>query len=106
MEEVERYPGDQVPTVYIGRKNMSFYINVCVKLFEKGYKKLIIEGLGENVKKAVDVANFLKIFYKNEVIKIDNVYIDLIEGESIRGLPRKVSMIRILVSLGEGGNKT
>jgi len=106
MEEVERPQDNQMPTVYIGKKNMSFYINVCVKLFEKGYKKLIIEGLGENVRKAVDVANFLKIFYKNEVIKIDNVYIDLIEGESIRGLPRKVSMIRISVSIDEGGNKT
>lgn len=86
------------PTVYIGKKNMSYYINVCLKLFEKNNKQLIVEGMGNNIKKAVDVANFLKFIYKTTKINIEGVLIDLVEGEVIRGLPKKVSRIRITLS--------
>jgi len=87
-----------VPTVFVGKKNKSFYLNVCIKLFERGEKKLVIEALGGNVGKAVDVANyFVYIFKKNEAI-IEDVQLDMVEGQTVRGLPKKVSRIRILIS--------
>ncbi len=93
---------EEIPTIYIGKKNMSYYLNVCLRLLEKGKNHFIIEGLGDNVKKAVDVANFLRIFYRKGGIKITNIDIDLIEKDIVRGLPRKVSRIRIEIEREEG----
>lgn len=94
MSQAEETP----PTVYIGKKNMSYYINVCLKLFEKNNKQLVVEGMGNNIKKAVDVANFLRFIYKTTKINIEGISIDLVEGEVVRGLPKKVSRIRITLS--------
>jgi len=98
MNESEDIP-QEPPTVYIGKKNMSYYINVCLKLFEKkNNKQVIVEGMGSNIKKAVDVANFLRFIYKTTRINIEDISIDLVEGEVVRGLPKKVSRIRITLS--------
>jgi DNA-binding protein Alba len=86
---------NSMPTVYIGKKNMSYYVNVCLKLLEKGNNKFIIEGLGSNIRKAVDAANFLMLFYKKGRLIISKVDIDMVEKGIIRGLPKKVSRIRI-----------
>lgn len=83
--------------VYIGKKNMSYYVNVCLKLLDKGNKKFVIEGLGNNVKKAVDVVNFLKVLYKKGIVEVKNTDIDLVEKGVVRGLPKKISRIRIEV---------
>ncbi len=86
---------DDVPIIYVGKKNMSYYINVCLKILDKGTDKFIIEGLGINIRKAVDVANFLRIMYKKGRIEVRNTNIDLVEKGVVRGLPQKVSRIRI-----------
>ncbi len=88
----------ETPTVYIGRKNMSYYINVCLKLFDKNHPRVVVEGMGQNIKKAVDVANFLRFIYKTSKINIEDISIDLVEGEVVRGLPKKISRIRITLS--------
>ncbi|MEM0056979.1 MAG: hypothetical protein QXH96_00655 [Candidatus Geothermarchaeota archaeon] len=84
-----------VTTIYVGKKNMSYYVNACTKLLEKGNDNIVIEGLGENIKKAVDTANFLRLIYKKGSINIKHISIDLIDAGTIRGLPKKVSRIRI-----------
>lgn len=86
-----------IPTVYIGKKNMSYYVNVCLKLLDKGVDQFAIEGLGSNIRKTVDVVNFLKVLYKKGKIEIMNTDIDLVEKGVVRGLPKKVSRIRIMV---------
>ncbi len=83
------------PVIYIGKKNMSYYINVCLKLLDKGNRKFVIEGLGNNIRKAVDAVNFLMILYKKGDLNIRNIDIDLVEKGIVRGLPKKVSRIRI-----------
>ncbi len=90
---------EEPPTVYVGKKNMSYYINVCLKLLEKkNNRQVVIEGMGSNIKKAVDVANFLRFIYKTTKINIEDISIDLVEGEVVRGLPKKISRIRIVIS--------
>lgn len=86
---------NNIPTIYVGKKNMSYYVNVCLKLLDKGTVRFVIEGLGTNIRKAVDVANFLRILYKKGKIEIRNTDIDLVEKGIVRGLPQKVSRIRI-----------
>jgi len=86
---------NEIPTIYVGKKNMTFYLNVCLKLLEKGYNSLILEAMGNNISKAVNVANFLKEFYAKDEIFFGDINIDLVEGENIRGVPRKISRIRI-----------
>jgi|GEM_PF-1487112 len=88
----------EIPTVYVGKKNMTFYLNVCLKLLDRGYKKLIIEAMGNNISKAVSVANFLKELYGRNNIVFNEIKIDLVEGENVRGVPRKISRIRIHVT--------
>ena len=87
----------EVPTVYIGKKNMSYYLNVCIKLFNKGYGELIIEGMGRNIIKAVDVANFLNKFYEGSNVKVGDIRIDMVSKGMVRGLPKYVSRIKIYV---------
>jgi len=84
-----------VPTVYVGKKGMSFYLNVCLKLLEKGSYKIILEALGSNICKAVDVYNYLKYLFGQDSLDIEKVEIDMVEGETVRGLPKKVSRLRI-----------
>ena len=86
-----------VPTVYVGRKGMSFYLNVCLKLLEKGSKRIILEALGSNICKAVDVYNYLKYLFGHDSLEIEKVEIDMVEGETVRGLPKKVSRLRIYI---------
>lgn len=86
---------DNIPIIYIGKKNMSYYVNVCLKLLDKGTVRFVIEGLGTNIRKAVDVANFLRVLYKKGGVEIRNADIDLVERGVVRGLPQKVSRIRI-----------
>ena len=88
----------EVPTVYVGKKNMTFYLNVCLKLLDRGYKELILEAMGNNISKAVSVANFLKELYGKNNIVFSDIKIDLVEGENVRGVPRKISRIRIHVT--------
>lgn len=88
----------EVPIIYIGRKNMSYYLNVCIKLLNKGRDELIIEGMGRNIIKAVDVANFLNKFYEGSNIKINNVKIDMVSKGVVRGLPKYVSRIQIFIA--------
>lgn len=85
----------ETPKIYVGKKNMTFYLNICLKLLEKGYKDMILEALGNNISKAVSVANFLKEFYAKDAILLNDIKIDLVEGDNIRGVPRKISRIRI-----------
>jgi DNA-binding protein Alba len=86
---------EDCPVIYVGKKNMSFYVNVCMKLLEKGVDRFILEGLGNNVIKAVDAANFLRILYKKGIVEIQKIDLDLIDKGIVRGLPKKVSRIRI-----------
>ena len=86
---------ESTPVIYIGKKNMSYYINVCLKLLDKGNKRFVIEGLGNNIRKAVDAANFLMILYKKGDLSVRTINIDLVEKGIVRGLPKKVSRIRI-----------
>ena len=86
---------ESTPVIYIGKKNMSYYINVCLKLLDKGNKRFVIEGLGNNIRKAVDAANFLMILYKKGDLSVKTINIDLVEKGIVRGLPKKVSRIRI-----------
>lgn len=92
---VEMMEEDEAPTIYIGKKNMSFYVNVCIKLLERGVNKFILEGLGSNIIKAVDAANFLRVLYKKGKIEVNRVNLDLVDKGVVRGLPKKVSRIRI-----------
>ncbi len=87
----------QIPTVYIGKKNKSFYVNVCIKLFERGERVIVVEALGTNICKAVDVANYFVNMFKKGATAIDKVEIDMVEGQTVRGLPKKVSRIRIYI---------
>jgi len=84
-----------VPIVYVGKKGMSFYLNVCLKLLEKGSHEIILEALGSNICKAVDVYNYLKYLFGHDTLDIEKVEIDMVEGETVRGLPKKVSRLRI-----------
>ncbi len=86
---------ESTPVIYIGKKNMSYYINVCLKLLDKGNKRFVIEGLGNNIRKAVDAANFLMVLYKKGGLSVKTINIDLVEKGIVRGLPKKVSRIRI-----------
>jgi len=86
---------EMLPTIYVGKKNMTFYLNVCLKLLDKGYKNMILEAMGNNISKAVSVANFLKELYGKDNIVFEDIKIDLVEGENLRGLPKKISRIRI-----------
>jgi len=86
---------ETLPTIYVGKKNMTFYLNVCLKLLDKGYKNMILEAMGNNISKAVSVANFLKELYGKDNIVFEDIKIDLVEGENLRGLPKKISRIRI-----------
>jgi len=86
---------EMLPTIYVGKKNMTFYLNVCLKLLDKGYKNMILEAMGNNINKAVSVANFLKELYGKDNIVFEDIKIDLVEGENLRGLPKKISRIRI-----------
>jgi DNA-binding protein Alba len=86
---------ESTPVIYIGKKNMSYYINVCLKLLDKGNKRFVIEGLGNNIRKAVDAANFLMVLYKKGDLSVKTINIDLVEKGIVRGLPKKVSRIRI-----------
>ena len=88
----------EVPTIYVGKRNMSYYLNVCIKLLDKGYGELIIEGMGKNIIKAVDVVNFLNKFYEGSTVEVKNVKIDMVSKGVIRGLPKYVSRIKIHIS--------
>jgi|Deesub1362B_J571_1020462.scaffolds.fasta_scaffold00003_536 DNA-binding protein Alba len=88
----------ELPIVYVGRKNMSYYLNVCIRLFDGGKSELILEGMGSNVVKAADVANFLTKFYKRGRIAINNIKLDLVSKDVVRGLPKYVSRIRIYLN--------
>ncbi len=87
----------EIPTVYVGKKNMSYYLNVCIKLLSKGHDELIIEGMGRNIIKAVDVANFLNKFYEDSNVRVEDIKIDMVSKGIIRGLPKYVSRIKIYV---------
>ena len=88
----------ELPVVYVGKKNMSYYLNVCIKLFDVGKTELILEGMGTNVVKAADVANFLTKFYKRGKIIIGDIKLDLVSKDVVRGLPKYVSRIRIYLT--------
>ena len=55
----------------------------------------MVEALGSNICKAVDVYNYLKNLFGKSSLEIEKIEIDMVEGETIRGLPKKVSRIRI-----------
>lgn len=88
----------ELPTVYIGKRNLSYYLNVCVKLFDKGLSEILIEGMGQNINKAVDVANFINRLYKKSDVTVRDIKIDIVNKGPVRGLPKYVSRIRILIS--------
>ncbi len=88
---------ESTPIVYVGKKGMSFYLNVCLKLLEKGAARIVVEALGSNICKAVDVYNYLKYLFGKDSLEIEKVEVDMVEGETIRGLPKKVSRIRIFI---------
>lgn len=88
----------ELPVVYVGKKNMSYYLNVCIKLFDGGKPELILEGMGSNVVKAADVANFLTKFYKRGKVFIGDIKLDLVSRDVVRGLPKYVSRIRIYLN--------
>ncbi len=94
----------ELPIVYIGKRNTSFYINVCIKLFERGEEKIVVEALGMNICKAVDVCNLLVNVFKKGEVTIENITTDMVMGQTVRGLPKKVSRIRILLSRAETSN--
>jgi DNA-binding protein Alba len=46
--------------VIVGRKRPWNYVTACITVFNSGSKTLTIRGRGENISRAVDVANLLK----------------------------------------------
>lgn len=46
--------------VVVGRKKPWNYVTACITVFNSGSKTLTIRGRGENISRAVDVANLLR----------------------------------------------
>jgi len=88
----------EIPTIYIGKRNLSYYLNICIKLFDRGSNEIIIEGMGRNIIKAVDVANFINRMYEKSRVVVKDIKIDMVDKGIVRGLPKYVSRIRILIS--------
>ncbi|MDW8033377.1 MAG: DNA-binding protein [Nitrososphaerota archaeon] len=46
--------------VIVGRKKPWNYVTACITVFNSGSKILVIRGRGDNISRAVDVANLLR----------------------------------------------
>ncbi|PCN50885.1 hypothetical protein B6U99_02125 [Candidatus Geothermarchaeota archaeon ex4572_27] len=93
----EELAESQIPTIYVGKRNLSYYLNICIKMFDRGQNEIMIEGMGRNIIKAVDVANFINRLYEGGRVVIKDVKIDMVDKGVVRGLPKYVSRIRILI---------
>ncbi|MBO3768944.1 MAG: DNA-binding protein [Thermoproteota archaeon] len=78
--------------VIVGRKKPWNYVTACITVFNSGSKTLIIRGRGENISRAVDVANLLQ----RNIAGARIIDVRILE-ESISGSSRMVPVIEIVV---------
>ena len=78
--------------VIVGRKKPWNYVTACITVFNSGSKTLIIRGRGENISRAVDVANLLR----RNIAGMQIIEVRILE-ESREGSSRIVPVIEIVV---------
>lgn len=76
----------------MGRKKPWNYVTACITVFNSGNKTLIIRGRGENISRAVDVANLLR----RNIAGMQIIEVRILE-ESEEGTSRIIPVIEIVV---------
>lgn len=76
----------------MGRKKPWNYVTACITVFNSGNKTLIIRGRGENISRAVDVANLLR----RNIAGMQIIEVRILE-ESGGGTSRITPVIEIVV---------
>jgi len=78
--------------VVVGRKKPWNYVTACITVFNSGSGTLTIRGRGENISRAVDVANLLRRSMAGAQI----LEIRIVEDASGTGSSRMVPVIEIV----------
>lgn len=91
----------EVPSIFIGKKPLSRYLASCFTIVNRNQSRIWVEGMGQSIAKAVDVANYFKRLYSKGDVRIVDVQMDLVEREVVHGLPKHVSRLRILLEVSK-----
>lgn len=92
---------NEIPTVYVGKKPLSTYLSFCFGIINSNKDRIWIEGMGQNITKAIDLVNFLRRFLVKRKIEVKEFKIDMIPKKEVHGLPKHVSRLRMLIEVRE-----
>ncbi len=94
----------QANAVLVGKKPTMNYVLAAIRLFTEGASEVILKARGNNISKAVDVAERIRrVFLKDVVVK--DVKIDSEEISDEGGRTRRVPIIEIRLARGPKDNE-